>query len=279
MVEDVSVAPDRESIVYSANTGTTPGDDDRRHLFRVDAASGNITQLTSGASSETDPVALADGAIAFNRATAQQPLLVTLLSRAERNASSRLPTDFPSSQLVTPREVSFKAADGQKVFGQLFLPQYAGQASCGDLRARRTGPPDAAELALHGLLLERVRSKPNVGEPRIRRALGKLSLRHRLRTRLQLSRRSGGRRALRSTRTSSPARDSCSAIRTSIRITSGFGAARTAAISRHSRLRGTPISLKPASISTACTTGRSISTIRSGASRSSNATSSTIRRR
>ncbi|MGC2406205.1 MAG: hypothetical protein WA431_07335, partial [Candidatus Cybelea sp.] len=35
MVEDVSVAPDLRSVVYSANTGSTPGDDDRRHIFRV----------------------------------------------------------------------------------------------------------------------------------------------------------------------------------------------------------------------------------------------------
>ncbi len=127
MVEDVSVALDRQSIVYSANTGSAPGDDDRRHLFRVDAASGNITQLTSGASSETGPVALADNAIAFNRATAQQPLLVTLLSGGVQRELDALPSDFPSSQLVTPREVSFKAADGQKVFGQLFLPHTPGK--------------------------------------------------------------------------------------------------------------------------------------------------------
>ncbi len=39
MVEDVSVSPDLQSVVYSANTGSTPGDDDRRHVFRVDVAS------------------------------------------------------------------------------------------------------------------------------------------------------------------------------------------------------------------------------------------------
>jgi dipeptidyl aminopeptidase/acylaminoacyl peptidase len=127
MVEDVSVAPDRQAVVYNANTGSAAGDDDRRHLFRLDAASGNITPLTSGASSEFGPVALADGAVAFNRTTAQQPPLVTLLSGGAQREFDSLPSDFPSSQLVTPQEVSFRAADGQKVFGQLFLPRGAGK--------------------------------------------------------------------------------------------------------------------------------------------------------
>jgi dipeptidyl aminopeptidase/acylaminoacyl peptidase len=129
MVEDVSIAPDRESIVYSANTGSTPGDDDRRHLFRVDLLSANITQLTSGASSETSPVALADGNVAFNRATAQQPLLVTLLANGAQRAidASELPSDFPSSQMVAPQEVAFHAADGRLIHGQLFLPGGAGK--------------------------------------------------------------------------------------------------------------------------------------------------------
>ena len=125
MVEDVAVAPDRQSLVYAANSGSSPGDDDRRHLFRVNV-SGSIAQLTSGASSETGPVTLADG-VAYNRATAQQPLLVTLLSGGSQRELTSLPPDFPSTQLVTPREVSFTAADGQKVFGQLFLPAIPGK--------------------------------------------------------------------------------------------------------------------------------------------------------
>lgn len=129
MVEDVSVAPDRTSIVYNANTGSSAGDDDRRHLFRVDVESGAIAPLTSGASSETAPVALADGAVAFNRATAQQPLLVTLLASGSQRTldGNLLASDFPASQLVTPEEVSFHAADGRLIHGQLFLPNGGGK--------------------------------------------------------------------------------------------------------------------------------------------------------
>jgi dipeptidyl aminopeptidase/acylaminoacyl peptidase len=150
MVEDVSVAPDLKSIVYSANTGSTPGDDDRRHLFRVSGgvnypgvslckanapppACGRTVivahQLTAGANSESQPVALANDAVAFNLATAQVPPLVTLLSRGAQRAvdADLLPAAFPSSQLVTPQEVSFTAADGIRVFGQLFLPSGGGR--------------------------------------------------------------------------------------------------------------------------------------------------------
>jgi len=159
MVEDVSVAPDRQSIVYSANTGETPGDNDRRHIFRFQIFRGGgpfhslicrgdqlgmscppmvwTEQWTHGESSETSPVALAGGLVAYDRATAQEPLLVTLQQPTPETARvSHLPwqapgplreldtpsADFPSSQLVTPQEVSFRASDGQKVYGQLFLP-------------------------------------------------------------------------------------------------------------------------------------------------------------
>jgi dipeptidyl aminopeptidase/acylaminoacyl peptidase len=127
MVEDVSVAPDWKSIVFSANSGPSGGDDDRRHVFGVSGRS--VTQFSYGASSETSPVVLAGGAVVLDRATAQRPLLVTLVSPgAERELDANLlPSDFPSSQLVTPREVSFTAADGVKAFGQLFLPNGGGK--------------------------------------------------------------------------------------------------------------------------------------------------------
>ncbi len=149
MVEDVDVAPNRESIVYSANTGTTPGDDDRRHLFLADVTTGRVTQITNGASSETGPAALAANAVAFNRATAQQPFLVTLLANGVQRAldASLLPNDFPSSQLVTPREVAFHAADGTLIHGQLFSP--AGGVRHPGVIFVHGGPPRQMLLTWH----------------------------------------------------------------------------------------------------------------------------------
>lgn len=128
-IEDTSETPDRSAIVYSANTGTTPGDDDRRHLFRVDAATGRITELTRGTGSEFGPVALAAGAYVFNHATAQQPPLVTLVRRGARRVldSDLLPSSFPLAQLVTPQEVSWRSPDGWLIHGTLFLPPGVGR--------------------------------------------------------------------------------------------------------------------------------------------------------
>jgi dipeptidyl aminopeptidase/acylaminoacyl peptidase len=49
------------------------------------------------------------------------PYVVTSQGR-EMIAKSALPPDFPSSQLVTPKQVIFKAADGWEIHGQLFEP-------------------------------------------------------------------------------------------------------------------------------------------------------------
>ncbi|HEX3671676.1 MAG TPA: prolyl oligopeptidase family serine peptidase [Candidatus Cybelea sp.] len=129
IVEDVDMSPDSQSVVYSANTGSAGGDGDRRHVFRVSLAEGAPVQIAGGGSSETNPVALAGGDVAFDRATAQQPLLVTLDSGGAQRAldASLLPADFPSSQLVTPHDVTFRAADGMLVHGQLFLPSGGGK--------------------------------------------------------------------------------------------------------------------------------------------------------
>jgi dipeptidyl aminopeptidase/acylaminoacyl peptidase len=129
MVEDDAISPDLRSVIYSANTGSMAGDDDRRHSFRVDVATGAITQLASGESSEWQPVGLAENGAAFDRATAQQPPLVAVLSGGTQRAldASLVPGDFPSSQLVTPREVSFTAPDGRLIHGQLFEPSGGGK--------------------------------------------------------------------------------------------------------------------------------------------------------
>ena len=128
MVEDSALTPDRRAVLYNANAGSTPGDDDRRHLFRVDVATGRVTALTSGASSEWAPSPLRDG-LAYVRTTAQQPPLVMVRSGGPARSidANQLPADFPTSQLVTPKEVWFRAADGWEINGQLFMPRGAGK--------------------------------------------------------------------------------------------------------------------------------------------------------
>jgi dipeptidyl aminopeptidase/acylaminoacyl peptidase len=123
-VEGPVVSPDGRYIYYGANTGATPGDIDRSHLFRVDTATKKIDALTSGAGSQWWPAPLASGALAYAGATAQQPPLVMLAKTAAAPAqpidAALLPRDFPERDLVTPKDVAFRAPGGTLVHGQLF---------------------------------------------------------------------------------------------------------------------------------------------------------------
>ncbi|MEP7064999.1 MAG: prolyl oligopeptidase family serine peptidase [Gemmatimonadota bacterium] len=125
MAEYVTVTPDHSAIVYNANTGTTLGDYDRRHLFRVPVDRAAPVALTSGEGLEWSPRVTGDGrTVAFIGAGAQRPplpMIVALAGGAPRVLSPELvPADFPASALVIPKPVTFRAADGTEVHGQLF---------------------------------------------------------------------------------------------------------------------------------------------------------------
>jgi dipeptidyl aminopeptidase/acylaminoacyl peptidase len=126
MVEHVSLTPDKESIVYSANTGRDPHDGDRRHLFRVPVdGSTPPVPLTSGAGIEWGPVVTGDGqTLAFLGSTAQRsplPVVMPLAGGEQRViAARRVPPGFPQTQLITPEPVTFTASDGLEIHGQLF---------------------------------------------------------------------------------------------------------------------------------------------------------------
>jgi hypothetical protein len=47
-------------------------------------------------------------------------------------AKSALPADFPSAQLVIPKQAIFKAEDGWEIHAQVFAPKQSGRA-CADL--------------------------------------------------------------------------------------------------------------------------------------------------
>jgi dipeptidyl aminopeptidase/acylaminoacyl peptidase len=124
-VEDIAVTPDRRDLLYSANTGTTPGDDARRHLYRVSVAGGAPIAITRGTHSSWSPVATAHGAtLAFIEAGPRRPPQV-LWGRLAGNhwefaGGDPLPADFPTAELVVPRAVTLRAPDGTAVHGQLF---------------------------------------------------------------------------------------------------------------------------------------------------------------
>lgn len=127
MVEHVAASRDGQTLVYSANTGNTPHDDDRRHVFRVAVSGGAPVALTAGESLEWAPVALAEG-VAYVAATAQAPGAVAVATRAGARVlgGQDAPAEFPQAALVTPRAVTFAAPDGLTIHGQLFAGPGAG---------------------------------------------------------------------------------------------------------------------------------------------------------
>jgi dipeptidyl aminopeptidase/acylaminoacyl peptidase len=124
-VEDVTLSSDKTWVIYSSNQA----DVDRRHLWRVSAASDTPQQaLTSGDSIEWSPVQTGDGkSIVCLGSTATSPAMPYEVSAQGREmiAKQALPTDFPSTALVTPKQVIFQSDDGITLHGQIFLPQNA----------------------------------------------------------------------------------------------------------------------------------------------------------
>jgi len=128
MVEQMTLSPDRRFVIYSANTGQDKDDLARRHLYKVpvDGSSPPVA-LTSGTGIEWGAAVTGDNqTVAFLAATAQRPPLpgvVPISGGSPRIVGlNRLPPDFPTTQLVTPEQVTFRASDGVEAHGQLFRP-------------------------------------------------------------------------------------------------------------------------------------------------------------
>ena len=122
MVDRPTLARDRASILFDANTGAAPGDDDRRHVFRVAVDRPGPVALTRGDGLETAGVPAANG-IAYISAAATRPasLHVAAADGAGDHAIDGGGTSYPAAALVTPRQVLFKAPDGLTIHGQLFV--------------------------------------------------------------------------------------------------------------------------------------------------------------
>lgn len=132
MAEYITISPDRRFMVFAGNAGTDKDDIDRRHIVRVPVDRAAPEVMTPGKGLEWTPFVTGDGKyIAFIGASAQRPPLPSVMPAtggpAQTIASDRIPSDFPTNQLVIPRKVVFKSPDGIEIHGQLFEP--AGGAS------------------------------------------------------------------------------------------------------------------------------------------------------
>ena len=142
MVEHMSTSPDGATLVYSANTGATPDDEARRHLFRVATAGGAApVALTSGAGLEWTPAALARGVAFMAAGSAAPPAVAVLAPGGPRRdlAGQTPPAGFAGAQFVVPKQVSWKAPDGLRIHGQLF--EAAGGAKRPGIIFVHGGPP------------------------------------------------------------------------------------------------------------------------------------------
>lgn len=122
--EHATLTPDRGTLVYAANCG----DIDRRHLWQVSLAGGTPEELTAGEGIEWSPVVTGDSAtIAYLSSDARWPAMPTVRGlhakgRGQLISAALMPRDFPADKLVTPQPVTFQAADGLTIHGQLFMP-------------------------------------------------------------------------------------------------------------------------------------------------------------
>jgi dipeptidyl aminopeptidase/acylaminoacyl peptidase len=129
-VEDVALSGDHHSVLFSSNQN----DIDRRHLWRVPLEGGAPLMLTKGETIEWRPVEVSEGkqvvCLGSSATTPAMPYRVTAQGR-EMIAPETVPANFPSKQLVTPKQVVFKSEDGLEIHGQLFVPAGRSQAGPG----------------------------------------------------------------------------------------------------------------------------------------------------
>ena len=123
MVEHVAKSVDGRSIVYDANTGADPSDGERRHLFSVPVDRARPTALTRGETIDWTPVSVGDDRVAYIAAGPKAPPVVALVEGAaatRRDLAAGPASAYPAKSLVTPRPVTFRAADGMTIHGDLF---------------------------------------------------------------------------------------------------------------------------------------------------------------
>ena len=137
-VEDVALSADKKSVLYTSNEN----DIDRRHIWRVALPDGKPQPVTHGETMEWSPVETGTGSyLACLGSTATSPAMPYRLTTQGREmiAALALPADFPSAQLVVPKQVIFDSEDGLKIHGQLFVP--AGRTQAGPALVFMHGGP------------------------------------------------------------------------------------------------------------------------------------------
>jgi dipeptidyl aminopeptidase/acylaminoacyl peptidase len=152
MVEHVAQSRDGHFMIFDANTGSTPGDFDRRHLFRVAVDGGRPAAITSGDTIEWQPVVADDAHVAFVSTGARRPPVAALVSLGGKDrrelVAGDIPRDYPMDAFVAPKSVTFKSADGWTAHGQIFQRADNGGTKPGIIFVHG-GPPRQMLLGWH----------------------------------------------------------------------------------------------------------------------------------
>ena len=126
MAEYITLSPDKRYLIFCANTGDDALDIDRRHIVRVQVNGQEGPEvLTPGDGLEWTPFISGDGRYAiFISAEAQRPPLPAVMHLATRKkqwlSTNQIPSDFPATSLVMPKQVVFEAPDGTAIHATLF---------------------------------------------------------------------------------------------------------------------------------------------------------------
>ena len=153
MAEYISISPDRRHLLFAGNAGTDADDIDRRHIVMVPVDKAEPHVITPGKGLEWTPFVTGDGKhIAFIAATAQRPPLPAVMpiegGQLRLIAEDRVPSEFPTNQLVVPQKVVFKAPDGVPIHAQLF-ERPGGESKKAAIIFVHGGPPRQMLLGWH----------------------------------------------------------------------------------------------------------------------------------
>jgi dipeptidyl aminopeptidase/acylaminoacyl peptidase len=126
-VVEATLSPKGDEVIYASNAGDLNG----RHLWKVSAAGGKVSPLTSGGAIEDSPDVTGEGRIVAFQADGRKPLEPVFFGADGKGhvLAPPPPPTFPLKALVEPQNVSIQSPDGMRVPGQLFVP--AGGAAAG----------------------------------------------------------------------------------------------------------------------------------------------------
>lgn len=125
MAEYISLSPDRKSLVFAGNTGPDPLDLERRHIVKVSVDKADMEVQTPGDGLEWFPFITGDNRHLFYvGGTAKRPPLPAVMNLRSKKVTwigeDRIPSKFPTSDLVVPTQVVFNSIDGTAVHATMF---------------------------------------------------------------------------------------------------------------------------------------------------------------